>query len=163
MIIAVLLLAAILIPGCSGALGPGQANYGDLVKVDYTVKLQDGTVFDTSIGKTPLEFTLGSDKIISGFTKAVLGMRVGETKTVTIPPDDAYGSSHEELIVEVPRSEIRAGVIPEVGMEMQQVAEDGSVITAVITEMTPTTVTLDANHPLAGKEITVDIKLLSIE
>jgi peptidylprolyl isomerase len=162
-IIAILLLGALLISGCNLALGTAQVKNGNTVQVNYTGKLADGTVFDTSVGRTPLEFTLGKGEIIPGFEKAVLGMKVGEKKTVNIPANEAYGPRRDDLIFEIPRGELRSGVTPQVGMQLQQTGDDGSVIVATITKVSDTTITLDANPPLAGKDLTFEIELVKIQ
>ena len=164
LIVVILLLgAALMISGCNAAPGTRQAENGDTVQVGYTGKLADGTVFDSSLEGEPLEFTLGAGEVIPGFEKAVLGMKVGEKKTVTIPVNEAYGPPRDELIVEVPRDELSSSITPQVGMRLQQVGTDGSVIIAVITKVSDATVTLDANHPLAGKDLTFEIELVSIK
>ena len=158
----VLLAGVILVSGCAGPGGP-PAGEGNTVHVQYTGKLKDGSIFDTSVGKDPLEFTLGAGQMIPGFEKAVLGMKVGETRTVTILSADAYGPHNDELISEVSRSDMPEGMTPRVGQKLQAMAGDGRISTVTITAVTETTVTIDANHPLAGKDLIFEIKLLSIK
>jgi len=155
----IIVLVATLITGCGG---PAQAKTGDTIKVHYTGRLQDGTVFDTSIGSELLEFTLGQGQIIPGFEEAVIGMQVGESKTVTIPVDKAYGPHRDDLIFEVDRDELPPDINPEVGMQLQKNQGDGSIAIVTITEVSETTITLDANHPLAGQDLTFDIELVEI-
>jgi len=160
-ILAVLLAGAIL-TGCQSA-NTGEARNGDTVEVHYTGKLADGTIFDTSIGGDPIEFTLGKGDMIPGFEKAVLGMKVGEKKTITIPSDEAYGPRLDNMVIEVPRERLPSDLTPEVGMQLVMAAPDGSTIPVTIVEVTDnTTVTLDANHPLAGKDLTFDVELVKI-
>ena len=160
-LIAVLILGALLIAGCTSTSTSPQVKNGDTVQVNYTGKLSDGTVFDSSSGHTPLEFTLGSGKLIPGFEKAVLGMKVGEKKTITIPANEAYGPYRKELTLEIPRTDLK-DITPKIGMQLQSTQKDGSLIVATITKITETTVTLDANHHLAGKDLTFEIELLKI-
>jgi FKBP-type peptidyl-prolyl cis-trans isomerase 2 len=150
----VILLVLIMMTGCSG---PAQAKTGDTVKVRYTGKLADGTVFDSSVGSEPYEFTLGQGQTISGFEQAVIGMKVGETKTVTIPVDEAYGPRRDDLIVEIGRDRLSQDINPEVGMQLT--SGQGTV---TIIEVSETTVKIDANHPLAGQDLTFDIELVEI-
>lgn len=139
-----------------------QAKYGDKVTVHYTGKLTDGTVFDSSNGSTPLEFRIGEGQIIPGFEKAVLGMSAGESKTTHLKIDDAYGPHRPEMVVEVSRSQMPSEIEPEIGQQLQIQQPDGGVIPVVITEVNDTTITLDANHPLAGEELIFDIELVAI-
>ncbi len=150
----VILLGIILVNGCGG---PVLAKSGDTVRVHYTGRLTDGTEFDTSIGGEPLEFTLGQGQTISGFEKAVIGMKVGESKTIAIPVDEAYGPRRDDLIVEVGRDKLPPDIIPEVGMQLQT---SQGIITII--DVTETTIQLDANHPLAGQDLTFDIELVEI-
>ena len=138
------------------------AQTGDTVKVDYTLKQADGTVFDTSVGKTPFQFTLGQKQVIPGFENAVLGMKVGDAKTVTIPAADAYGPRDESLVQVVQKSKLPQDTEPQVGMQLQSSNADGSTTIFTITKIDGTAVTLDGNSPLAGKDLTFDIKLLEI-
>lgn len=161
-VMVLMLLLALLMPGCSAADEAGKAKNGDTVQVNYTGKLADGTVFDSSIGKQPLDVVLGKGQLIPGFEKAVLGMKVGENKTVTIPAADAYGPSLKELIFEVPRENLPAGETPQVGQQLQGSKADGSTMVATITKISDKTVTLDANMPLAGKDLTFEIGLVNI-
>ena len=133
------------------------------MQVDYTGKLADGTVFDSSVERGPLEFTLGAGQVIPGFEKAVLGMKVGEQKTVTIPADEAYGPYRDEQVVELPREKLPSDMTPEVGQQLVMRQPDGSEIVVVITELSDETVTIDANHPLAGKDLTFEIELVKIQ
>jgi peptidylprolyl isomerase len=131
---------------------------GDTVKVDYTGTLADGTVFDSSIGKTPLGFTVGSGQMIAGFDKAVLGMKKGETKKVTISADEAYGQHDESLVQVVNKSQLSPGMNPKVGDQLQ--SSNGMVVTVIAT--TDTTITVDANPPMAGKDLTFEITLVEL-
>ena len=155
----VILLVVILLTGCGG---PSTAKDGDTVQVHYTGKLQDGTVFDTSVGSEPLEFTVGQGRLIPGFEQAVIGMQVGESKTVTIPVDQAYGPRRDDMVLEVDRYELPEGLEPEIGMQLQMNQGDGSTIIVTIINVSDTTVTLDANSPLAGQDLTFDIELIEI-
>jgi len=157
-----LLVIALLIPGCSATDETAKAKDGDTVQVNYTGKLADGTVFDSSIGRQPLEVILGKGQVIPGFEKAILGMKVGENKTVTISANDAYGPYRNELIFEVPKEKLPAGVTPQVGQQLQGSQADGSVMVATITKVSDETVTLDANTPLSGKDLTFEIELVKI-
>jgi peptidylprolyl isomerase len=154
-----LVLGLLLISGCAG---PAAAKAGDRVKVDYTGKLADGTVFDSSIGKTPLEFTLGDGSMIKGFDKGVVGMKVGETRTLTLDPLDAYGARNDNLVTTVPRSQLPAGLIPVVGQQLQTRRADGSIGVVTVIAINETTMTVDGNSPLAGKTLTFDVKLVGI-
>jgi FKBP-type peptidyl-prolyl cis-trans isomerase 2 len=135
---------------------------GDTVKVDYTLKLADGTVFDTSVGKTPFQLTLGQNQVIPGFENAVIGMKVGDSKTVTILAADAYGPRNEGMVQVVPKTQLPTGSEPKVGMQLQSTNSDGSSTVFTIIKVDDTTVTLDGNSTLAGKDLTFDIKLLDI-
>ncbi len=136
-----------------------QVKDGDTVKVHYTGTLEDGTVFDSSEGRDPLEFTLGQGQLIPGFEKTVLGMTSGEARTVTIPAEDAYGPYRDEMILAVPCEQLPADMKPEVGMQMQVGQEEGQGMVVTIIKITDKEVTLDANHPLAGKSLTFNIQL----
>ena len=139
-----------------------QAKLGDTVAVHYTGKLDDGTVFDSSEGGQPLEFALGSGNVIPGFEQAVLGMSPGDSKTTTIISDEAYGPYYEERVLVVDRQQIPPDLPVEVGSQLQIQQQGGMVIPVVVTDVTEVEITLDANHPLAGEDLTFDIRLVSI-
>jgi len=166
--IAVLGLALVIGIACGGEGGDddedgeiGQAQPGDTVKVHYTGTLEDGTVFDSSIDREPLEFTIGEGQLIPGFEEAVVGMSQGESKTVEIPADEAY-PYHEELVFVVERDQLSPDLQPEVGQQLQFQQEDGTIVTLKVIDISELSVTLDANHPLAGKDLTFDIQLVEI-
>ncbi len=140
-----------------------QAKKGDTVKVHYTGKLDDESVFDTSREREPLEFTLGEQQVIPGFEEAVEGMKLGETRTVKIPAEQAYGPHHEDMVVEVPREVFPADIEPKVGQFLQVRQADGQMFDVVVVAVSEDTVTLDANHPLAGKDLTFEIELVEIK
>lgn len=137
---------------------------GDTVKVHYTGTLtEDGTVFDSSREREPLEFTLGEGKLIPGFEQAVIGMEVGDDTTVEIESEDAYGQRREDLELEVAKSDLPDNIDPQVGMQLQmQQQENGQAIPVQITAVEDDYVKLDANHPLAGKDLTFDIELVEV-
>jgi peptidylprolyl isomerase len=139
-----------------------QAKQGDKVKVHYTGRLADGTVFDSSQERQPLEFTIGEGQIIPGFERAVIGMVPGQTKTENIPCANAYGVHNKEMVVEVDRKFVPKEIDPVVGLELEMQRPDGEAIPVIIVNVTESSVTLDANHPLAGKDLTFDIELIEI-
>lgn len=139
-----------------------QAKSGDKVKVHYTGKLSNGRVFDSTVDREPLQFTLGEGKIISGFEQAVIGMNPGESKNVCISSDQAYGPHRKDLVAEINRSEFPASLTPKVGQQLQFYQPNGQTLRVIVTEVNESTVTLDGNHPLAGEELTFNIKLLEI-
>ncbi|MBU2589824.1 MAG: peptidylprolyl isomerase [Nanoarchaeota archaeon] len=133
---------------------------GDKVKVDYTGKLKDGTVFDSSEGKEPLEFEVGSGMIIKGFDDAVMGMEKGEEKEITLKPEEAYGNVNPQLMKKVPRDQLPKEPEPKVGMMLALGTPDGQQIPARIAEVSDTEVTIDINHPLAGKTLIFKVKVV---
>lgn len=135
---------------------------GDTVRVHYTGKLSDGRVFDTSDERDPLEFTLGEGNIIPGFEKTVEGMEVGEEKTEEIPCDQAYGQHHDDLVFEIDRNQIPDDIKLEVGLQLQMSRADGKTVPVTIAGVDDETVKLDANHPLAGQDLTFTIRLEEI-
>ena len=139
-----------------------QVKQGDTVKVHYHGRLTDGTTFDSSSGREPLEFQVGSGQVIKGFDDGVSGMEIGQKKTIHIPVDDAYGQKEENMIVEFPRSNFPPELSPEVGMSLNMTNGSGQVIPVTIVEIKEDSVTLDANHPLAGQDLIFDIELVEI-
>lgn len=139
-----------------------QAKAGDNVKVHYTGKLDDGTVFDSSVEREPLQFSLGSGNVIPGFEEAIVGMAPGESKTTQIPPDRAYGPTREELVITVEKEQIPTDLSVEVGQQLQISQNNGQVIPVIVTDVSDSKVTLDANHPLAGQQLTFDIQLVEV-
>ena len=139
-----------------------QAQAGDLVRVHYTGRLADGTIFDTSMEREPLEFTLGEGELIPGFEQAVLGMTTGESRTATILADQAYGPHRAERVIDVERHHLPSDLQPELGQRLQMTRPDGTTINVVVTTITETQVTLDANHPLAGHDLIFDLILVEI-
>jgi peptidylprolyl isomerase len=139
-----------------------QVKDGDTVKIHYTGKLDDGTMFDTSADNDPLEFTVGKQEVIPGMESAVIGMEPGDEKTITIATDDAYGPYHEEMVLTVDRSEFPEDMAIEVDQQLSVELEDEQSIIVTVTEITDDNVTLDANHPLAGEDLTFDIQLVEI-
>ncbi|MGD2130046.1 MAG: peptidylprolyl isomerase [Lysobacterales bacterium] len=139
-----------------------QAKSGDTVKIHYTGTLEDGTEFDSSSGRDPLEFTLGSGQVITGFDKAVEGMTVGDSKSVNIPPEDAYGPRHDQMIQDIPKTALPEDLEPTEGMALQAKGQDGRVINLTVTSVGDDTITVDGNHPLAGKSLNFDIRLVAI-
>lgn len=166
-----------------------QAKSGDTVKVHYTGTLEDGSVFDSSEGFVdqtdsscgcssnqgsddgcgceskamgPMKFVIGAGTLIPKFEAAVIGLEPGQSVTVTIPADDAYGQRAEEMVAVIERSEIPAEINPEPGHQMEVILEDGSPLPVLVTDVTDTTITLDANHPLAGRDLTFAIRLVEI-
>ena len=138
------------------------AKKGDKVKVHYHGKLTDGTTFDSSEGRAPLEFEVGSGQVIPGFDEGVTGLQIGEKRTVNIPAAQAYGPVSDDQIVEFPKSQFPADMTPEVGMPLQMSNDQGQNFQVVIKEVKEDTVVLDANHPLAGKDLIFDIELVDI-
>jgi len=177
LLMVILVIAAILVSGCAGrqeTAEPPQsgeqaeqteqaeeAGVGDTVKVHYTGKLQDGTVFDSSLEREPLEFTIGQGEVITGFDHALIGMEVGGSLTVTIQAEYAYGPHYDDLVFEVPRSRLPEDLEPQVGQMLSFQSESGT-LQATVVEASELTVTLDANHPLAGKDLTFEIELVEI-
>jgi peptidylprolyl isomerase len=143
---------------------------GDRVRVHYTGRLDDGSVFDSSecaedecgCEHGPLEFTIGTGDVIPGFDKGVKGMSVGETKTVHIPVEEAYGERIEEMVAVVPRGDLPPGMTPEAGQQLEVTQENGELFQVVVTEVTDQTITIDANHPLAGQALNFDLRLVEI-
>lgn len=139
-----------------------QAKKGDTVQVHYTGRLDDGTVFDSSLEREPLEFEVGGGMVIEGFDAAITGMAVGETKSVRIPCGQAYGERRPELAISVQRSQIPPDITPEIGMTLSIRLEDGSTPHVHISAMDEETITLDANHPLAGQDLLFELALVKI-
>ncbi|MFU8818365.1 MAG: FKBP-type peptidyl-prolyl cis-trans isomerase [Desulfurivibrio sp.] len=139
-----------------------QAKTGDKVQIHYTGKLTDGTVFDSSQGREPLAFTLGGGEVIPGFDSAVAGMKVGEAKNVTIPVDQAYGPRLDQLIIDIPRSQVPPDLDPEVDQNLQMSGPNGELVVVRVVEVAADTIKLDANPPLAGQDLNFDIELVSI-
>jgi peptidylprolyl isomerase len=138
------------------------AKKGDTVKIHYTGKLDDGTVFDTSAQREPLQFTVGKSKIIAGFEDAVVGMNVGESKNIHIPSEQAYGAHRPDMVISVDRKELPPDLKPVIGQQLQVSQDENNTLVVSVTALTDTHVTLDANHPLAGKNLVFDITLVDI-
>jgi FKBP-type peptidyl-prolyl cis-trans isomerase 2 len=139
-----------------------QAKKGDTVRVHYTGKLEDGTVFDTSRSRLPLQFTLGNGQVIAGFENAITGMNIGESKTTVIPVEQAYGPHRDDMIVTVKRDQLPPDLDAKVGQRLELTQTDDQTILVTVTDITESSMTLDANHPLAGKTLTFDIELVGI-
>lgn len=138
------------------------AKSGDTVRVHYTGKLEDGSVFDSSQGRDPLEFTVGSGQVIPGFDQAVAGMKPGDEREVTIPAENAYGDRKEDLVIVVERSQLPPDIDPDVGQQLQ-LKQDGQAFVVTVADVQPENITLDANHPLAGETLTFELKLVEID
>ncbi|CAG5082125.1 FKBP-type peptidyl-prolyl cis-trans isomerase [Parvicella tangerina] len=134
----------------------------DKVRVHYTGTLKNGEVFDSSEGKEPLEFTIGAGQIIPGFENGILGMKVEESKTLDIPANEAYGERKEDLVQEVPKTQLPPEITPEVGMQLMSQTPNGQQIPLVVTEVKDSSITVDANHPLAGKDLIFEVSIVSI-
>ena len=139
-----------------------QVKKGDRVGIHYTGKLKDGSVFESNMGGSPLEFTVGKGKVIKGFENAVLGMTPGQTKTVVIKPSEGYGPKDPALVITTKADELPAGITPAVGQILTITQADGSKVEMNVARVEGDQVTLDGNHPLAGRNLTFDIKLVSI-
>ncbi len=139
-----------------------QAEKGDTVKIHFTGKLEDGTVFGSTADRGPLEFKLGEGKIIPGIEKAVEGMNVGESKTVEVSPEQAYGQHRAELVEEVSRDRFPKNAEPKVGQRFEIPQREGQPMAVRVVDVSESTVTLDANHPLAGRDLTFDLQLMEI-
>ncbi|MEX0929065.1 MAG: peptidylprolyl isomerase [Balneolales bacterium] len=135
---------------------------GDTVKVHYTGKLADGSEFDSSANKDPMEFKIGEGKLIPGFEQAVVGMSVGEKNTFTIPSNEAYGERRDDMNVNVEKEKLPEDLSPELGQQLQIQQQDGKAIPVVIADISDTHVTLDANHPLAGEDLTFEIEIVEV-
>jgi peptidylprolyl isomerase len=133
---------------------------GDTISVHYIGKLEDGNIFDSSRGRAPLKFTVGADQVIPGFDNAVLGMTVGDKKTVSIPQNEGYGEHMDELIIAMPKADVPPEMKLSVGMMVQLTDEAGNPVPALVVEMRDTIIVLDANHPLAGKTLVFDIEIV---
>ncbi|MDX1775193.1 MAG: peptidylprolyl isomerase [Desulfobulbales bacterium] len=139
-----------------------QAKKGDTVKIHYTGRLTDGTVFDSSNGREPLQFNIGSGQVIAGFEEAVIGMEAGEKKNIQIPCDKAYGEKNPSLVMEVEREHVPTDINPEVGQRLEVGSPTGELLAVTVIEVSEKSIVLDANPPLAGKDLTFDIELVEI-
>jgi peptidylprolyl isomerase len=139
-----------------------QAQLGDIVQVYYTGRLNDGTIFDASTQDAPFELTLGAGHTIAGFEQAVVGMQVGDNKTVLIPAEQAYGMHRPELVLTMPLQNLPKHIQPEVGQQLQIQREGESAIGVIVVRVTDMHVLLDANHPLAGQDVILDISLAAV-
>jgi len=159
-LVGILLVGIMLISGCV----EGAAKSGDTVKVRYTGRLADDTIFDTSVGREPLEFTVGSGRLIPRFEQAVIGMKRGEPRTITILAEEAYGPHYQELVFVIGRDYLPGDLEPEIGslLHVQLTVPNGPIITGIVLNVSETSVTIDANHRLAGRDLTFDIELVEI-
>ncbi|RYM32048.1 peptidylprolyl isomerase [Brumimicrobium glaciale] len=139
-----------------------QVKQNDKVKVHYTGKLANGEVFDSSEGRDPMEFQVGTGQLIPGFENGVIDMKVNEKKTIVIPSTEAYGEPREELIQEVPRDKLPQEIQPEIGMGLVSKTPDGQEIQLVVKEVKEDAIIVDGNHPLAGQELTFDVEVVEI-
>lgn len=139
-----------------------QAKNGDKVKIHYQGTLTDGTVFDSSYQREPLEFTLGEGQVIPGFENGVMGMEVEETKSISIEPEDAYGERNDNMIISFPKANLPEDFTPQIGQQIQLQDQQGNPIPVVIQDIKEEELVLDANHPLAGKVLNFDIELVEI-
>lgn len=139
-----------------------QIKKDNTVKVHYTGKLTNGEVFDSSAGREPLEFTVGAGQMIPGFENGILDMKLNEKKTIEIPASEAYGERRDELLQEVPKSQLPEEIKPEVGMPLMAQLPDGSQQQLVIAEVREESIVVDANHPLAGKDLVFDVEVVEI-
>ena len=143
-----------------------RAKHGDTVKIHYTGKLEDGSVFDTSIDREPLQFTIGENQVIQGFEEGVTGMEINESKTITIPVDEAYGPHREEMVFHIPVAQFPPDIEPKIGQQLQlsqaNGQENGRTMIAIVTQISESNVKIDANHPLAGETLIFDIQLIEI-
>lgn len=139
-----------------------EAKSGDRVKVHYTGTLEDGKVFDSSVDREPLEFTLGQGEVIPGFEEAIVGMQLDESKKTEISAEKAYGPHNPEMVVTVDRERLPEDLDPKVGQALQMRQGEDRTIMVTITDLSESTITLDANHPLAGENLTFDIQLVEI-
>jgi FKBP-type peptidyl-prolyl cis-trans isomerase 2 len=140
-----------------------QVQNGDKIKVHYHGKLRSGETFDSSEGRDPLEFTVGSGQVIKGFDEGVKGMKVGDKKTVEIHVTDAYGEKQQEMMIEFPKDQFPADMNPEVGMQLMMSNGSGQQFPVTVAEVKDASIVLDANHPLAGQDLIFDLELVSIE
>nr|MBN2277342.1 peptidylprolyl isomerase [candidate division Zixibacteria bacterium] len=154
-----LLIAILAFGGCSSQR---RVKDGDKVKVNYTGRFEDGEEFDSSRDREPLEVTIGSGDIIPGFEIGLLGMAVGETKTITITPDEAYGQVRSDLIATIPKSQFPPDMNLVAGQQLQSQQPDGRVMTVTVKEVMADSVTIDANHPMAGKTLLFDVEVVEI-
>ena len=139
-----------------------QAKNGDTVRIHYTGKLQDGSIFDSSSGREPLQFIIGGGQVIPGFEHAVTGMKVGEKKTADIPCKEAYGERNPSMVMEVDRRHVPPDIDPEVGQRLQLGSPGGELLAVTVIKVDDDKITLDANPPLAGEDLTFDIELVEI-
>ena len=139
-----------------------QVKSGDKVKVNYTGKLRNGETFDSSEGREPLEFTVGGGQVIKGFDQGVMGMQVGDKRTVEIEVVDAYGEKSQDMVIEFPKTQFPADMKPEPGMQLMMNNGEGQSFPVLVKEVKEETVLLDANHPLAGEDLVFDIELVEI-
>jgi peptidylprolyl isomerase len=139
-----------------------QVKDGDRIKVHYTAKTEDGNVFETTENRPPLDFTVGDGQVMPAIEKGVAGMNLGETKTITLQPEEAFGPRHEELVIEVEKEVFPPDIMPEIGLKLQIKQPEGEPMVVMITDLDENNITLDANHPLAGSRVILDIELVEI-
>lgn len=139
-----------------------QVKKNDTIKVHYTGKLSSGEVFDSSLERDPMEFTVGSGQLIPGFENGVIDMKINEKKTITIPSAEAYGEPRKELIQEVPKDRLPEEIKPEVGMGLVSKTPEGQEIQLVVKEVNDESIVVDGNHPLAGQDLTFEIEVVGI-
>ena len=135
---------------------------GNNVKVHYTGKLEDGTIFDSSKGRDPMEVKLGTNAVIPGFEKSLTGMDVGDKKTITIPPEEAYGPRRDDMTMEANKSDFPKNITPEVGLQLAMQRPDGQNMPVTIVKIDGDKITLDANHPLAGKTLIFEVEMMEV-
>ncbi len=139
-----------------------QAKNGDKIKIHYTLKVDDGEVVESSAGSAPLEFTLGEGKMIRGFEKGVIGMKQGESKTITVLPEEGYGHHEDKKVFELTREKVPQGLDPQVGRSIRLHRPDGQSFNVTVLDITEKGFKMDANHPLAGKKLIFDLELVEI-
>lgn len=138
------------------------AKHGDTVRVHYTGRLLDGTVFDSSLSEEPLEFTIGEGQVIPGFEEAVVGMNPGQSKITKVKAEKAYGPYRDDMMLTVDREQLPQEMRPEMGQQLEMRHPDGTSFIVIVKEVTESSVTLDGNHPLAGKDLRFDIRLVEV-
>jgi peptidylprolyl isomerase len=162
-ILVTLITGLIIITACAGKGAALMAQNGDKVKVHYTGTLKDGTEFDSSTGREPLAFTVGAGQMIQGFDRAVVGMKVGETKTVTITAAQAYGEKDQNLIITIDKKNLPPTITPKVGDMLKMSTSGGGSVNVKVTKVENSSITVDANHELAGQDLTFKITMVDIK